>query len=110
MPNINIGDSDYPKQILKTRHFTKLSLINNWTLSQSMPIYGSAQKKVPDIIDFEVIKDIGKTYFSIKASLTSKLSSDHSFIIINVNNKVIKKMQLCMLYNKKQIGIFSANK
>jgi hypothetical protein len=48
------------------------------------------QKKAPDIINFGVIKVIAKTYFSIKTSL--ELSSDHSPIIINVNNKVVKKM------------------
>jgi len=40
-----------------------------------------------------------KTYFSIKVSL--ELSSDHSPFIINVNNKVVKKMQPCALHNKK---------
>jgi hypothetical protein len=55
-------------------------------------------KKVTDIIDFGIIKSIAKTYFSIKASL--QLSSDHSSIIINVNNS-IKKMQVCVLNNKR---------
>jgi hypothetical protein len=65
-----------------------------------MPTYWlTDQTKVSDIIDFKVIKDIAKPYFSIKASL--KLSSDHSLIIININNKIAKKMQSCVLYNKR---------
>jgi len=75
------------------------------------------QKRYQYIIDFEIIKDVAKIYFSIKASLTSKLSSDYSLIIINkriiiinINNKVVKKMQSYILYNKKQIKIFLANK
>jgi len=54
------------------------------------------KKKILDIIDFRVIKSITKKNFSIKTSLD--LSSDHSPIIININNEVIKKMQPCMLH------------
>jgi hypothetical protein len=69
-----------------------------------MPTYywPTYQKKISDIIDFGVIKDIAKTYFSIKTS--PELSSDHSPITININNKVIKRMQPCI--RKGQIGIF----
>jgi len=64
---------------------------------QNMAIYWPTQKKkILDIIDFRVIKGITKKNFSIKISLD--LFSDHSPIIINVNNEVIKKMQPCMLY------------
>jgi len=83
-----------------------------------MSTYGPIdQKRYQYIIDFEIIKDVAKIYFSIKASLASKLSSDHSLIIINkriiiinINNKVVKKMQSYILHNKKQIKIFLANK
>jgi len=54
-----------------------------------MPTYWPVNRKgASDIIDFGVIKGIAKTYFSIKTS--PELSSDHSPIIINVNNKVVK--------------------
>jgi len=45
---------------------------------------------------------------SIKANL--ELSSDHSPIIINANNKVVRRCNLACYVTKEQIGIFSANK
>jgi len=41
-----------------------------------------------NIIDFGVTKNIVKTYFSIKTSL--ELFPDYFFIIINVNNKMVR--------------------
>lgn len=64
-----------------------------------MPYWPTDKRKVPpDIINFGVIKGIEKTYFTIKSSL--ELSSDHSPIIINVCNKIVKKMQP-VLHNKR---------
>jgi hypothetical protein len=93
MPKTNIANSKS-----RALHKTIINKLLNIIL-QSIPTYWPTDKnKVPNIIDFEVIK-IAKTYFSIKASL--ELFSDHSPIITNVNNKVVKKMQACVLHNKR---------
>jgi len=61
-----------------------------------MPTYWPIdKKKIPYIINFRIIKDIAEIYFSIKTNL--ELSSDHSVIIINDNNKVVKKMQFYII-------------
>ena len=70
------------------------------TISQSMPTYWSTdRKKVPDIIDFGIIKGIAKAYFRIKPSL--ELFSDHSPLIITVSSKITRKMQSCVLHNRR---------
>jgi len=65
------------------------------------------QKKISDTIDFGVIKGIINTYFSIKTSL--ELSSDHSSIIINVNNKEDDQEDgiLRATQQKNKLGVFS---
>jgi len=71
-------------------------------ISQSIPTNWSTEKKsIKSIIDFGIIKNIAKTYFSIKTSL--ELSFYHSSIRININ-KVVKKMQPCVLCNKRTNG------
>ena len=59
----------------------------------------SDRKKAPDIIDFGIIKNITKAYFRIKPSL--ELFSDHSLLIITVSSKITKKVQSCVLHNRR---------
>ncbi|EFN89914.1 Probable RNA-directed DNA polymerase from transposon X-element, partial [Harpegnathos saltator] len=69
-------------------------------ISQSMPTYWPTdRRKIPDIIDFGIIKGISKKYFKVETS--PELSSDHSPLTINVSKRVIMEMQPCKLHNKK---------
>lgn len=70
-----------------------LTSINNNSLqyvSTGEPTYWPTdQQKVPDLLDFFVIKGISQTYIQIESSLD--LSSDHSPIILTISSSVIKK-------------------
>jgi hypothetical protein len=59
----------------------------------------TGNKKISDLLDFGIIKSIPKNYYRIK--FCYELSSDHSPIIITINNKIMVKGKPCTLYNAK---------
>lgn len=59
-----------------------------------MPTYWPTdRRKVPDIIDFGIVKEISKANFNITNSLD--LSSDHSPLIIEVRKLTIYHCEKC---------------
>lgn len=73
---------------------------NLTTISTGEPTYWPSDiKKLPDLIDFAIIKGICPNRFSAKSSFD--LSSDHSPIIINYKSKIEINMKHCAVYNSK---------
>ena len=71
-----------------------------FTLSTGEPTYWPSDKhKLPDLIDFAVVKGINPNYFTAKSCLD--LSSDHSPVIITLNTKIQSNKKISQLYNKK---------
>lgn len=69
-------------------------------ISTGEPTYWpSDPAKTPDLIDFGIIKGLPKKFIEVKSLL--ELSSDHSPILITLNNRIIEKEKPCMLHNKK---------
>jgi hypothetical protein len=56
------------------------------------------QKKLPDVIDFFVVKNISTNYIKIEESFD--LNSDHSPIRLTISYKIITKDQNPTLTNK----------
>lgn len=68
-------------------------------LSTGKPTYWPAdQTKIPDVIDFFVIKDVSTNYIKIEDSCD--LSSDHSPIILTLSENVIQKEVNPVLCNR----------
>jgi len=59
----------------------------------------SDRRKIPDVIDFCIVKGISDHY--LKAKSCFDLSSDHSPIIVTLNIAIIKKEKPLTLYNTK---------
>lgn len=73
---------------------------NLYPITTNEPTYWPTdRRKIPDIIDFCVVKGISGQL--LKAKSCFDLSSDHSPIIITLNATVIKKEKLPTLYNSK---------
>lgn len=69
-------------------------------VSSGEPTYWPTdRRKIPDIIDFSVIKGINKSY--LKAESCLDLSSDHSPVIITLSSKILGTEKSCMLSNNK---------
>jgi hypothetical protein len=65
---------------------------------------GSDPKKLPDLIDFFVVKNISTNYIKIGEGFD--LNSDHSPIYVTVSDKIITKDQNPVLTNT-QTGLIS---
>lgn len=85
----------------KGRELLKAMQDNNLShLSSGQPTYWPTDtSKVPDLIDFCVIKGISGNYLQAKSCLD--LSSDHSPVLINVNSNVQRRQIPPTLCNKK---------
>lgn len=69
-------------------------------VSTGQPTYWPTDRsKIPDLIDFSVIKGIRKEYISCESNWD--LSSDHSPVIIKIDSKIELTSQKCTLHNKK---------
>ncbi|XP_018368700.1 PREDICTED: nardilysin-like [Trachymyrmex cornetzi] len=66
--------------------------------SKGEPTYWPTdRRKIPDVIDFYVIKNINKRYLKVQSCL--ELSSDHSPVLLTVRSEVLKKEKPCVLSN-----------
>lgn len=69
-------------------------------ISTGEPTYWpSDTNKIPDLIDFAVVKGIHKRYFRAESCL--ELSSDHSPVLLTLSSKVITKCKPYILHNNK---------
>lgn len=69
-------------------------------ISVGEPTYWpSDPNKIPDLIDFGIIKGLNKNLIEAKSIL--ELSSDHSPILFTINSKYLNKEKSCILFNKK---------
>jgi len=62
----------------------------------------SDNKKIPDLLDFSIIKGIPKDFCRTESCL--KLSSDHSPVIFTINSKIMIKNKLTSSATPKQNG------
>lgn len=69
-------------------------------ISTGEPTYWpSDPNKLPDLIDFCIIKGISSHY--IKCELCLELSSDHSPVLITLSRQIVASEKLPRLYNRK---------
>ncbi|XP_011063431.1 PREDICTED: RNA-directed DNA polymerase from mobile element jockey-like [Acromyrmex echinatior] len=74
--------------------------LNLESASKVEPTYWPTdRRKIPDVIDFYVIKNINKRYLKVQSCL--ELSSDHSPVLLSVCSKVFKKEKPCVLCNRR---------
>lgn len=85
----------------KGRNLLACSQRNNLNfLSTGQPTYWPTdQNRIPDLLDFAVIKGISNIHYKIEPSLD--LSSDHTAIIITLSTTVIWKEPVAKLCNKR---------
>lgn len=80
--------------------YAALQSLNCFPISTGEPTYWpSDTKKLPDLIDFAVVKGINANHLTIKSCFD--LSSDHSPVLITLNSQIIIKQTTPSLYNKK---------
>lgn len=83
------------RELLKT-----INKNNCGYLSTGQPTYWPTDRnKLPDLIDFCVIKGISKYYLHAQTCLD--LSSDHSPIIVTVHSKALQKQSQAHLHNNR---------
>jgi hypothetical protein len=68
-------------------------------LSTGEPTYWPSDKKISDLLDFDIIRDISKDFCRTESCL--ELSSDYSPVIFTINNKIINKDKSCTFCNTK---------
>lgn len=69
------------------------------TVSSNEPTYWPTDlRKLPDLLDFFVVKGVSNNYLSVISSLD--LHSDHSPVILTLSSSVITKERICTLSNK----------
>lgn len=79
--------------------YRAINSINGATISSGSPTYWpSDRRKIPDCIDFFVLKGIATPYTDIENA--SDLSSDHSPIILTLSNRLIEKPTRSHITNK----------
>lgn len=68
-------------------------------ISTGQPTYWPTDpQKIPDLIDFAVIKGIPKLNTNAESCLD--LSSDHTPILVEISNQILIEEKPCVLYNK----------
>lgn len=85
----------------KGRELQKEILIDNLNIvSTREPTYWPTDPaKIPDVLDFAVVKGINEKYFKPKSCYD--LSSDHSPVIITVSKNISTTERSCILHNYK---------
>ena len=61
--------------------------------------------KLPDLIDFYVMKEISSNYTEIEGLL--ELTSDHIPVLLSLSSDVIMKQKKISITNKKRTGSYS---
>jgi len=85
--------------LTKRREFLKaIKAMNLATVSTGKLAYWPSDKKIPNLLDFGIIKGIPKDFYCTESCL--ELSSDHSPIIITVNNKIMTILHSLQRQNK----------
>jgi len=99
MSNIHAGDRDwsYPKggELFKLIEDVNLTILS----TRGSTYWPSENKKIPDLLNFDIIKDISKDFYRTVSYL--ELSSDHSPVIFRINSKIMIKGKSCTLYSAK---------
>lgn len=69
-------------------------------ISTGQPTYWPTDRnKVPDLIDFFMVKGFSENYFVSSSSL--ELSSDHSPVLATLSSEIMLKPRKCTLHNNK---------
>jgi len=82
------------RELHKSMEYLKLVAV-----STGEPTYWPTDgRKIPDVIDFFITKNINKRYLNVRSCL--ELSSDHS-PVLTMSSKVFEKEKSCILCNKR---------
>ena len=101
--NFNAKHTHWGSRLLTTKGRELLKAVNECkceAISTGKPMYWPTDtKKIPDLIDFYVTKNISSNYVQIEDNL--ELNSDHTPIILTLSESIIQKQCNPVLVSKK---------